>query len=201
MAVDACSRPLSPRGWPKDSSPWPRCELPKSSSGVPSSTPSRSGTGTARSIPCSRTACDAPAAVKAPALSSVKLVAMPRSRKSSGQPPANQDVPDADQGDAATMAHVSADELSGSPDIFTAKRSSGSSLDAQATEETSPTMHSSDASSEDVPAAAPEPPATTSEPIAAPLEPPASSVQLPPPMTPAPPHVPPPPPARRNGAG
>jgi hypothetical protein len=99
------------------------------------------------------------------------------------------------------MAHVSADELSGSPDIFTAKRSSGSSLDAQATEETSPTMHSSDASSEDVPAAAPEPPATTSEPIAAPLEPPASSAKLPPPMTPAPPHVPPPPPARRNGAG
>jgi hypothetical protein len=99
------------------------------------------------------------------------------------------------------MAHVSADELSGSPDIFTGKRSSGSSLDAPATEETSPTMHSSDASSEDVPAAAPEPPPTTSEPIAASLEPPASSVQLPAPMTPAPPHVPPPPPARRNGAG
>jgi hypothetical protein len=108
-------------------------------------------------------------------------------------------VPNADQGDAATMAHVSADELSGSPDIFTGKRSSGSSLDAQ-TEETSPTVHSSDASS-DVPAAAPEPPLTTSEPIAAPLEPPASSVQLPPPMTPTPPHVPPRPPARRNGAG
>jgi hypothetical protein len=130
---------------------------------------------------------------------------MPRSKKSSGQPPANQDVPNADEGDAATMAHISADELSGSPDIFTGKRSSGSSLDAQAIEETSPAMHSSDASSEDVPAAAPEPPPTTSEPVADQLEPTASSVQLPPPMTPAPPHVPPhvppPPPARRSGAG
>jgi hypothetical protein len=99
------------------------------------------------------------------------------------------------------MAHVSADELSGSPDIFTGKRSPGSSLDPQATEETSPTLHSSDASNEEVPAAAPEPPPTTSEPIAAPLEPPPSSVQLPPPMTPAPPYAPPPPPARRSGAG
>lgn len=125
---------------------------------------------------------------------------MPRSKKSSGQPPANQDVPNADEGDAATMAHISAEELSGSPDIFTGKRSSGSSLDAQATEEASP-MHTSDVSSEDVPTAAPEPAPTTSEPIAAPLEPPASSVQLPAALTPAPPHVPPPPPARRNGAG
>jgi hypothetical protein len=126
---------------------------------------------------------------------------MPRSRKSSGQPPPNQDVPKADEGDAATMAHVSADELSGSPDIFAVKRSSDPSLDASAQEEQSGTAPPPDASSADVAPAPPEPPPTTPEPIAAPPEPPASSVQLPPPMAPAPPHVPPPPPARRNGAG
>jgi hypothetical protein len=135
------------------------------------------------------------------AVPGVKLVAMPRSKKSPGQPPPNQDVPNTDEGDAAAMAHVSADELAGSPDIFAAKRSSGSSLDAPASEEESGTTPASEASSAAAPPEAPEPPQTPSEPIAAPLEPPASSVQLPPPMAPAPPHVPPPPPARRNGAG
>ncbi|MEA2655708.1 MAG: hypothetical protein QOI23_1073, partial [Chloroflexota bacterium] len=125
---------------------------------------------------------------------------MPRSRKtSSGQPPANQDVPKADEGDAANMAHVSADELAGSPDIFAAKRSTS--------EETAGKPHLSAASSADTPPSTPEPVPTVSEPIVAPLEPPASSVVLPPPYAPMPPpqmppsHVPPLPPARRNGSG
>ena len=127
---------------------------------------------------------------------------MPRTRKSgSGEPPANQEPPSTDEGDAATMAHVSADELAGSPDIFAAKRSSSSSLDVTAPNNAGAAT-SSEASSADTPADKAEPPPTEPEPIIAPLEPPASSVELPPPMAPAPPpRVPPPPPARRNGAG
>jgi hypothetical protein len=125
---------------------------------------------------------------------------MPRTRKSSsGQPPANQDQPKAEEGDAAPMAHVSADELAGSPDIFAAKRSSSSGLDAQVGEEAIPQAHPSEASDPDMPAA-PEPRAG-SEPIVAPLEPPATRIEPPSPMSPPPPHVPPPPPVRRNGAG
>jgi hypothetical protein len=121
---------------------------------------------------------------------------MPRTRKSgAGQPPANQDPRSTDEGDAATMAHVSADELAGSPDIFAAKRTSSSDVDATAGESTS-----AQAPLAETPLSTPEPPATASEPIIAPLEPPASSGELPPPMAPAPPpRVPPP--ARRNGAG
>ena len=99
---------------------------------------------------------------------------MPRTRKSgSGEPPANQEPPSTDEGDASTMAHVSADE----------------STSAQTPPAETP------------PPSTPEPPATTSEPIIAPLEPPASSIEPPPPMAPAPPPHVPPPPARRNGAG
>ncbi|HEY2596877.1 MAG TPA: hypothetical protein VGJ79_00165 [Candidatus Dormibacteraeota bacterium] len=126
---------------------------------------------------------------------------MPRTRKSaSGQPPANQDLPKADEGDAAAMAHVSADELAGSPDVFAAKRSSSSSFDAPAGEETTAQTHASEAQ---VPAATPEPPSAPSEPIVVPLEPPASRIELPPPPAPVPPppHVPSPPPVRRSGAG
>ncbi|HEY8797228.1 MAG TPA: hypothetical protein VIO85_05125 [Candidatus Dormibacteraeota bacterium] len=123
---------------------------------------------------------------------------MPRTRKSgSGEPPANQEPPSTDEGDASTMAHVSADELAGSPDIFAAKRTSSSNVDATADESTS----AQTPPAETPPPSTPEPPATTSEPIIAPLEPPASSIEPPPPMAPAPPPHVPPPPARRNGAG
>ena len=99
------------------------------------------------------------------------------------------------------MAHVSADELAGSPDIFAAKRSSSSSHEVTAQEETSATT-ASDAASADEPAAKSDLPPSVAEPIVAPLEPPASSVELPPPMAPAPPpYVRQPAPARRNGAG
>jgi hypothetical protein len=117
---------------------------------------------------------------------------MPRTRKSAPPPP-DQDPANTDEGDAATMAHVSADELAGSPDIFAAKRSSSSNVDASAREDTTP---------EDVPAAMSEPPPATFEPVITPFVPPAPRVEPPPPMTPPPPHyVPPPVPARRNGAG
>ncbi|MEP6752852.1 MAG: hypothetical protein ABI959_08920 [Candidatus Dormiibacterota bacterium] len=117
---------------------------------------------------------------------------MPRTRKSAQTPP-NQDPQNTDEGDSATMAHVSADELAGSPDIFAAKRSSSSNVDASAREDTIP---------EDVPAAMSEPPPATFEPVITPFVPPAPRVEPQPPMTPPPPHyVPPLVPARRNGAG
>jgi hypothetical protein len=124
---------------------------------------------------------------------------MPRTRKSgSGQPPANQEPPSTDEGDAAPMAHVSADELAGSPDIFAAKRASSSSGDVTAPEDTSAVT-----ASEDAPDSIPEPAPAPFEPIITPLVPPASRVELPAPMPPEPtPRVAPsPPPARRNGAG
>src|SRR5487761_1867724 len=116
---------------------------------------------------------------------------MPRTRKSSGQPPANQDPPNPDQSDSATMAHVSADELAGSPDVFAAKPSSSSNAEA--------TTHEEVTAEADMPAASawtPDPPTTASEPVIVPLEPPAAGVPPPPP-----PRTPPPPPARRNGTG
>ena len=121
---------------------------------------------------------------------------MPRTRKS--DTPSNQDPSNTDDRDGGTMAHVSADELAASPDIFAAKRSSSAEGDLTAREGTTP---AGDVQS-DAPAAMSETPTTASEPIVAPLEPPASSVELPPRMTPpSPHHVPPPVPARRNGAG
>jgi len=70
---------------------------------------------------------------------------MPRSKKSgSDQPPTNPDPPNTDEGDPATMAHVSADHLAGSPDIFAGKRSSGSSVDEPAPEDTSSEAAGSD---------------------------------------------------------
>src|SRR5947208_3200296 len=50
---------------------------------------------------------------------------MPRSKKSAGQPPPSPEPSDADAHEAAEnegMAHVSADELAGSPDIFARKK-------------------------------------------------------------------------------
>lgn len=89
------------------------------------------------------------------------------------------------------MAHVSADELAGSPDVFAAKPSSSSNAEA--------TTHEEVTAEADMPAASawtPDPPTTASEPVIVPLEPPAAGVPPPPP-----PRTPPPPPARRNGTG
>jgi hypothetical protein len=119
---------------------------------------------------------------------------MPRTKKSGpGQPPAKQDPPDSDAHDAAEnegMAHVRADELAGSPDIFAAKQSSGTNPDTPA-----PPRH-------EEPVKDPEPAPHGSDAIIAPLEPPTASVAPPPPMEPAStvPRVPPPP-ARRSGSG
>jgi hypothetical protein len=123
---------------------------------------------------------------------------MPRTRKSA-QTPSNQDPPNTDEGDATTMAHIPADELAGSPDIFATKRSSSSDIAETASTDPAPER---DAPA-DLPALTPEPAAATSEPMVAPLEPRATSVEAPPPMAPVPaPHyVPPPAPVRRNGAG
>src|SRR5437879_1910340 len=126
---------------------------------------------------------------------------MPRTRKNAPvQPPANPDPPSTDEGDAATMAHVSADELAGSPDIFAAKRPSSSEPDVSESENIS-AVTASEASSSDAPASMAEPPPTSPEPIDAPIQPPDSSIELPA-LAPAPPHhLPPPGPGHRSGAG
>jgi hypothetical protein len=129
---------------------------------------------------------------------------MPRSKKSSGgQPPDNQDQSSAKAHEAAEnegMAHIPADELAGSPDVFAKKRSKAPVPDApapndEATEPALVTAGEPEAVVEPVPEApeaAPAPP----EPISA-IEPP------PPPFAPAPPAMvtAPPPPARRSGSG
>jgi hypothetical protein len=115
---------------------------------------------------------------------------MPRSKKSS-QPPANQDPPDADAHDAAEnegMAHVGADALSGSPDIFASKKSAS----PEATE-AGPVVVDEPVSSEPVPAA--------SEEIIEPVESPIATMEPAPPFSPPPPISAPPPPARRSGSG
>jgi hypothetical protein len=114
----------------------------------------------------------------------VKLIAMPRSKKTAGQPPDNPEPPDDDAHDAAEnegMAHVPADQLSGSPDIFAGKKTatemseeSGSPSDAEATSEPEP------ASSEAVTVTPDEPEARTIE-VSAP--PPPAYVPPPPPLT------------------
>ena len=125
---------------------------------------------------------------------------MPRTKKSaSGQPSANPDPPSADEGDAATMAHISADELAGSPDIFAAKRSSSSGVD-EPTPVDAGAATAAETSSAEAPPSMAEPPPATPELVIAPPEPPVSSVAPPLPMAPAPPRLAPPP-ARRSGAG
>ena len=120
---------------------------------------------------------------------------MPRTKKSgSGQPPANQDPPDSEAHDSAEnegMAHVRADELSGSPDIFARKKdpTAASAEHAVSTSEPEPMVEQA-------------PPPPPSEPMIAPLEAPAASVEPQPTITPAPYPAPkPPPPAHRGGAG
>jgi len=100
------------------------------------------------------------------------------------------------------MAHVSADELSGSPDIFAAERPSSSDPDDVKLPEDAGTTTAPEPSSEEVAESKAEPPPTTSEPVISPLAPAPASPEPPPPVPPAPQHyVSPAPPARRNGAG
>ena len=118
---------------------------------------------------------------------------MPRTKKGgSGQPPANQDPPDSDAHDSAEnegMAHVRADELSGSPDIFARKKKSSTGSGAEP-----PASNAGE--SEPIVEQAPPP---AFEPIVAPMESPVASPAPPPPM--APPPAPAPRPARRGGSG
>ena len=111
---------------------------------------------------------------------------MPRSRKSS-QPPPNQDPPDADAHEAAEnegMAHVGADALAGSPDIFASRKA------AQGPSSEIPPPIAADDTAE-------------LEPPAAPAEPPVVPIESVPPYEPAPPaaYAAPPPPGRRGGSG
>jgi hypothetical protein len=128
---------------------------------------------------------------------------MPRTRKSgAGQPPANTDPPNTDEGDAATMAHVSADELAGSPDIFAAKRPSTSDALDTSTPEDAETATAQEVSNADMAESKAEPPPAPFEPVITPLVPPSVSVEHPPLIPPVPQHhVSPAAPARRNGAG
>ena len=125
---------------------------------------------------------------------------MPRSRKSAGQPPTNPQPPDEDAHDAAEnegMAHVPADQLAGSPDIFAAKKPAAD--ETVASDEPAP-VSEADVTSEAEPAPS-EAMAVTPE------EPEAKTIEIPPPPPPA--YAPPPPPpvtsrtpsARRGGSG
>src|ERR1700693_5021758 len=100
---------------------------------------------------------------------------MPRSKKAGGGQPANQDPSSAEAHEAAEnegMAHVGADELAGSPDIFARKK---------------------DTATEPAPVSAGEPEVIAVPPHAAPEAPPAplepiSTMEAPPPpFMPAPP--------------
>jgi hypothetical protein len=114
---------------------------------------------------------------------------MPRSKKGAGQPPPNQNPPDSDAHDSAEnegMAHVGADALAGSPDIFAAKKAS------------SPEPSPLSSGEPDVIA---EPAAFAPEPVVEPV--PIATMEPAPEFSPAPPPaaVVPPPPARRSGTG
>jgi hypothetical protein len=117
---------------------------------------------------------------------------MPRSKKSAGQPPANQNPPDADAHDAAEnegMAHVGADTLAGSPDIFAAKKG---------TAPANPEPAESSSGEQDV---VTEPTPITPEPEVEPL--PVATMEPAASFSPAPPArvIPPPPHTRRSGSG
>jgi hypothetical protein len=117
----------------------------------------------------------------------VKLIAMPRAKKGTDQTPADQKPPDADALDSAEnegMAHVGADALAGSPDIFAAKKT------------TSPVPETSGE-----PELVAEPAAVTPEPVVEPA--PIATMEPAPEYSPAPPSaaVLPPSPARRSGTG
>lgn len=120
------------------------------------------------------------------AILGVKLSAMPRSKKGAGQPP-DQNPPDSDAHDSAEnegMAHVGADALAGSPDIFAAQKASNP--------EPAPLSSGEQHVVVDPVIVTPEPvvepvPIATMEPAFSPAPPPRAVV--------------PPPPARRSGSG
>jgi hypothetical protein len=121
----------------------------------------------------------------------VKLIAMPRAKKGASQTPPDQDPPDSpshDPADSEGMAHVGADALAGSPDIFAVKKA------------TSPEP---EPSSLGEPALIAEPSAVTPEPAVEPI--PIATMEPAPEYSPAPPPpaaaVMPPSPARRSGTG
>ncbi len=128
---------------------------------------------------------------------------MPRSKKGAGQPPPNQDPPDSEAHDSAEnegMAHVGADALAGSPDIFAAKKASSP--------EPAPLSTSEPDVVAEPEAVEPEPQDVVAEPEAVEPEPVVEPVPIPT-MEPAPEFSPapsstsavPPPPARRSGTG
>ena len=124
---------------------------------------------------------------------------MPRSKKTAGQSPTNPEPPDDDAHDAAEnegMAHIPADQLAGSPDIFARKK--------DAADETAASDEPAATSEAEV-TAEPEPAASGTM-VITPEESEAKTIELSPPPPPA--YVPPPPPitshtpgARRGGSG
>lgn len=114
---------------------------------------------------------------------------MPRSKKSAGQPPPSPEPTDGDAHEAAEnegMAHVSADELAGSPDIFARKKDAPAETAAVSEAEITP-EHEPEASE------------ASMEPAEAPI----ATTEPPPPFAPAPPPLigAPPSPMRRSGSG
>jgi hypothetical protein len=124
---------------------------------------------------------------------------MPRSKKTgAGQPPPNQDPSSVEAHDAAEnegMAHVTADALAGSPDVFARKKDV-----APGSPEPSPLS----ASEPQVVTEPPSPPVDAlTPPVDAPaaVDEPISTIGPPPAFVPTPSVTAPPPPARRSGSG
>jgi hypothetical protein len=133
---------------------------------------------------------------------------MPRSKKSSaGQPPPDQHPPDSHAHESAEnegMAHVDANALEGSPDVFAPKKDVDPVSEDLAAPVTPPEAADEPMAQAPETVAEPEPPAV--EETSAPLpEPPVATIVAPPsPFAPAPPGqvmTAPPPPERRGGAG
>jgi hypothetical protein len=133
---------------------------------------------------------------------------MPRSKKSSaGQPPPDQHPPDSHAHESAEnegMAHVGANALEGSPDVFAPKKDVDPVSEDLAASVTPPEAADEPIAQAPETIAEPEPPAV--EETAAPVpEPPDATIVAPPsPFAPAPPAqvmTAPPPPERRGGAG
>jgi hypothetical protein len=120
---------------------------------------------------------------------------MPRAKKSgAGQPPANQDPPEADAHEAAEnegMAHIRPDELEGSPDIFARRK-----------DENPASPEAAPASGDEPEMIAAPAPALHEAPVE-PIEPPITTMESTHPFAPEPSAqaIAPPPPARRSGSG
>ena len=99
------------------------------------------------------------------------------------------------------MAHVSADELAGSPDVFARKGSTSSEPAATAPEDITPAGDVADEASAEAPVPEPEPAPSAFEPVITPFTPPPPTAEAPPAVPPPAHYVPPPAPVRRSGAG